>query len=101
MSFGFPAYATGSQIFQLSQQQLTEIVAAALNQLGWRFINPSATTFLANNSFNIWSWGEKINMKFVAMELFRREANVHCLRSVSTGARTKGISNSSLINSRR
>ena len=60
MSFGFPAYSTSSQRFHLSQQNLVEVVRESLDSLGWRYETTSPNKFLARNSVNLWSWGEKI-----------------------------------------
>src|SRR5215207_2171041 len=60
MSFGFPAYSTDSQRFTLRQQELTAVVRESLDRLGWRYETPSPNRFIARNSVNPWSWGEKI-----------------------------------------
>jgi hypothetical protein len=60
MSFGFPAYSTGSQRFNLPQPDLQRVITQALGSLGWSYETPSPNTFVARNSVNWWSWGEKI-----------------------------------------
>ena len=60
MSFGFPAYSTGSQKYDLGQQDLLGVVGESLGRLGWSYEMPSPNAFLAKNSANLWSWGEKI-----------------------------------------
>lgn len=64
MSFGFPAYSTGSQSFNLAQHDLIDIVRKSLEAVGWRYEMPAPNEFVARNSVNLWSWGEKI---FVAV----------------------------------
>ena len=60
MSFGFPAYSTGSQRFNLRQPDLVGVVGEALSGLGWTYEAPAPNMFLARNSVNLRSWGEKI-----------------------------------------
>lgn len=66
MSFGFPAYSTGSQSFNLRHQDLIDIVRKSLDAVGWRYEMPSPNEFVARNSVNLWSWGEKI---FIAVSV--------------------------------
>ena len=60
MSFGFPAYSTDSQRFDLTQGDLVEVIRESLESLGWRYEMPSQNQFVARNSLNLWSWSEKI-----------------------------------------
>ena len=63
MSFGFPAYSTDSQRFNLTPGDLVEVIREALQSLGWRYEMPSQNEFVARNSLNLWSWGEKISIE--------------------------------------
>ena len=60
MSFGFPAYSTDSQKFNLAPHDLVELIRESLHNLGWPYETPSPNEFVARNSVNMWSWGEKI-----------------------------------------
>src|SRR3954466_15485986 len=60
MSFGFPAYSTGTQRFNLSQPMLCELIGESLGRLGWHFERPTLNTFSARKRVNLLSWGEKI-----------------------------------------
>ena len=60
MTFGFPAYSTGSQRFNLGQPDLVGVVGESLRGLGWSYETPSQGKFVARNSANLRSWGEEI-----------------------------------------
>jgi hypothetical protein len=60
MAFGFPAYSVGSQKYNLSRPDLTSVVGESMDRLGWRYERPSPNMFVARNTVNPWSWGEKI-----------------------------------------
>lgn len=63
MSFGFPAYSTASRRFDLGRQDLVGVVRESLDGLGWRYETPAPDQFVARNSVNLWSWGEKISVE--------------------------------------
>lgn len=60
MTFGFPAHSTDSERFNLRPDDLVEVIRESLHSLGWRYETPSPNQFVAWNSVNLWSWGEKI-----------------------------------------
>jgi hypothetical protein len=60
MSFGFPAYSSGSQNFTLGEQELADTVGEALRVLGWPYENPLPNKFVARISMSLWSWGERL-----------------------------------------
>ena len=62
MSFGFPAYSTGSQKFDLGLQELLDVISRALGNLGWSYETPLPNQFLARVSLGMWSWGEKMGV---------------------------------------
>lgn len=60
MSFGFPAYSTGSRRFDLAQPELADVVGESLSNLRWHHESPLSNVFTARNSVNLWSWGERL-----------------------------------------
>src|SRR3712207_3436120 len=65
MSFGFPAYSTGSQRFHLTRSDLLSAVGQSLRSLGWHYETHFPNKFIARNSPSISSWGEKIAIEMI------------------------------------
>ena len=62
MSFGFPAYSTGTRRFKLEHQHLIELIDEALKYLGWSYEQPLPNRFLARTAFGFWSLGERLTV---------------------------------------
>ena len=64
MAFGFPAYHTEELEYTGSIPAFRECVAVAIRSLGWSVQDESDTELTASTSVSLWSWGERITVRF-------------------------------------
>jgi hypothetical protein len=64
MAFGFPAYHTEELKYTESAPSFRAYVANAIRSLGWSVRHESDTELTASTSVSLWSWGERITVKF-------------------------------------
>ena len=65
MAFGFPAYHTEEAKGFATDIPLRESVKDAIRSLGWSIRDDSTKTITASTSLSLWSWGEKVTIRFL------------------------------------
>ena len=64
MSFGFPAYYVEKISGIDASVPLLKVVRYAVNSLDWTIETDSEGIIIAKIGFNIWSWGERVEIDF-------------------------------------
>src|SRR5262249_2621791 len=66
MAFGFPAYHCEQAAGPSDPSDSREAVYLALESLNWSIREELPRKITASTGVNVWSWGEKITITFVA-----------------------------------
>src|SRR5437868_5904161 len=80
MAFGFPARFTESRTYKLQPDELSAVVKAALETLGWSYQVLSDKEFLASLPFSGWTWGEDFKVGILPDGVIKAESKCITVR---------------------